>query len=136
LIRPIYAMSRDFKELLDSLEKLEAYPSSILLEEEAKNIPEALRNLFRRTCDVMNHVTPLVEKPFGFLFASASSRIVELNQLLVGFADRFEYAQLALRTRVSGNEYRDSIMGYKNCTLEPDQAVEEDLKESHVGLPF
>src|SRR5437764_9861026 len=74
LIRPIYAMSRDFKELLDSLEKLEAYPSSILLEEEAKNIPEALRNLFRRTCDVMNHVTPLVEKPFGFLFASASSR--------------------------------------------------------------
>src|SRR5580658_4897514 len=53
LRRPISHVSNETEKLLVVLEKLDRIPSVVFLQDDAKMIPEALQDLFKKTCFVI-----------------------------------------------------------------------------------
>jgi hypothetical protein len=130
---PFVLVTRITEKLISSLTELEALPSSILLEAEAEKIPDSLRDLFRKMCEVLQK-SEADELHKTILLGSHIERLSRLSQEIISFADRFEDAQKKLRTCVCPEEaahYRGTIEAYKSCKLTPDQATDDDLK-SHL----
>jgi hypothetical protein len=127
------AVIRDTEKLISKLTELETFPSSLLLEKNAENIPTLLRELFRKMCDVLQ-ASKAKDFHKTLLLGPSIERLSELSQLVIGFADRYEDAQNKLRSRVSAEEvthYRDAFEAYGNSSLMPEQATDEDVK-SHL----
>jgi hypothetical protein len=131
-------IAKDFNALINLLSEFEARPSEILLDEQAREIPQRLRILFRKTCDVLEAAEQR-KLTQTWLMRDAIDRINNLNQQLAGFADRFEAAQQKLRTFVPKEQvqgYFESLRAYKECELASDVATEDDVKRNDVALHF
>ena len=112
------------------LKRLEASPSSVLLEGEAQSIPPSLRKLFQATCGMLEQATAKGLDD-NWLTKGSLTRIDQLNQQICGFADRFEDAVRMLSTRVTQQEveaYRASLEAYANCEPASDAPDEADVK--------
>lgn len=130
LVRPFRDFTRLTEHLVSRLAKLETYPSSFLLEEDAANIPRSLRELFRSMCDLLQKAeTEGLQR--SFLLKSSIEQMGRLSQEVIGFAVRYEEAQIKLRSRVPADEvqaYGDALEAYRNCDLKSEQATDDDVK--------
>jgi hypothetical protein len=127
---PFRAVVRDTERLVVCLNKLEALPSSILLQDDLKKIPESLRDLFRKMCEVIQ-LSETLDLHKTHLVGGYISRLAGLSQQISGFADRYEDAQKKLQSRVSPDEaihYKESFEAYGRCEPTTEQATDEDVK--------
>lgn len=130
---PFFAMTRTTSKLISLLEKFEAQPSSLLLEEECEKMPQDLQDLFKKMCNVIQQ-TERVGLSDGLLLKNSVVKLGELSQEIKGFADRFADAQSKLRTRVPAElvpEYKESFTAYAGCGLTAEPFLEDD-KKSHL----
>jgi len=130
LLMDFRKVAHEYETLVHGLAQLEASPSSILLQEEARDIPQSLRLLFRKGCVVLESAD---RKGLtrNWLMAQQITRINDLNQRVSGFADRYEAAQQKLATVVPAGDigtFRDSFDAYRNCGPVSDAATEDDVK--------
>jgi hypothetical protein len=126
---PFRAATRDTTKLVSLLEKFEAYPASILLEEEVEKMPQELQELFKKMCRVIQH-TETVGLNDGLLKGRVA-RLSELSQQVKGYADRFADSQAKLRSRVPAEQvqsYQESYAAYGNCEPTPEQFTDDDRK--------
>jgi hypothetical protein len=131
-------VKKDFETLVHLLSLLETQPSTVLLHEQAREIPKLLRMLFRKTCDVLE-AAARAGIARNWPIREEVSRLNQLNQEVAGFADRFEMAQQKLRTLVPHDQvpfYNESVRAYNECELSSDVATDEDLKHRDVALHF
>jgi hypothetical protein len=128
---PFRSVVHQTQKLVGLLEKMEALPSSVLLENEMVTIPQSLHELFRKMCAVIQQ-TETVGLHDGFVLKTQVARLKELGQQVNGFADRYEDAQTKLRSRVAAEEvshYQESFAAYGNCGPTPEQPIDdEDVK--------
>lgn len=127
---PFSVVTRETEKLVSRLTLLETLPSSVLLEKEAEGIPTSLRVLFQKMCDVLQKANAQGLHESRVLGRSIA-RLEEFGQQIAAFADRFEDAQAKLRSRVPPEQldhYMESLDAYRNSTLVPDQATDEDVK--------
>jgi len=134
LWHPFHAATRETEKLVSLLEKMETYPSSILLEEDAAKIPQSLHELFRKMCAVIQQIE-LVGLHNAFFLKKNVERLAELGQQISEFADRFEDAQKKLRSRIPAEQiqhYQESFAAYGNCGPTPEQAADDDDVKSEL----
>ena len=126
---PFAKVTSDTEKLIELLEKLESYPSSILLEERAASIPASLHELFRTMCEVIQE-TEQCGLHQGMLKHNIN-RLRQLSQQINGFAERFRDAQRKLTSRVPADQvqaYQDSFAAYRSAGLMTEDAAEGDEK--------
>jgi hypothetical protein len=131
---PFRRVVRDTEKLVACLTHLEALPASVLLEGDLRKIPESLRDLFRKMCEVIR-----MSEALGLhktrLLAASIDQLGKLGQELTGFADRYEDALKKLRSRVSADEavhYQEAFEAYQRCDPTPEQATDEDVKREQL----
>jgi hypothetical protein len=127
---PFHRVTNDTEKLIGLLEKLESYPSSILLEERAAGIPASLHELFRIMCDVIQEAKDC-RLHNGYILKPYIDKLTKMSEQINSFAIRFEDAQNKLRSRVPAEDvvhFQESFAAYSNSGLVPDQADEEDVK--------
>jgi hypothetical protein len=136
LVRPFRELKHSTRNLVTLLAQLETYPSALLLEEDAAKIPQALRDLFRRMCAVLQSAeSEGLHK--SFFLRNYIDVLSKLGQEIVGFADRFEDAQVKLCSRAAAEEvshYQEALEAYRSCDLRTEQATEEDVKTRILHL--
>jgi hypothetical protein len=124
---PFAKVTSDTGKLIVLLEKLESYPSSILLEERAADIPASLHGLFRAMCNVIQEA-----EEHGLnkgLLKKNINKLRQMSQHVNGFAVRFEDAQRKLTSRVAPEEveaYNESIAAYRSASMVAEVATEDD----------
>ncbi len=129
---PFRRVTHDTEKLVSLLEKLESYPSSDVLQEDADKMPESLRELFRKMCEVLQKTESLGLSERKLL-RDYFRRMGELSQTINDFAERYEDAHKKLQARVSPQEalhYREAYEAYWNTELKSDQATEDDVKDT------
>jgi len=127
---PFRTVVHETEKLVTCLNRLEALPSSVLVDGNVKKIPASLRELFRTMCEVIQLSEELELHETRVLGASIN-RLAELSQQISGFADRYEDSQKKVLSRVSSEEavhYRDSFEAYGNCQPITEHATDEDVK--------
>ena len=127
---PFWAVTRETEKLVSGLTMLETLPSSILLDKEAEKIPESLRELFQKMCEVLQK-SEAEGLHKSSVLGGYVARLNELSRIIIGFADRFADAQIKLRSRVLPEQmehYKESFEAYRNCELMPEQPTDEDVK--------
>jgi hypothetical protein len=126
---PFKKVTGDTEKLIGLLETLESYPSSIFLEERAASIPASLHELFRAMCNVIQQA-----EDCGLhrgILKKNINKLKQMSQQVNGFALRFEDAQRKLASRVPADQvqaYQDSFAAYRNASLCPEDASEDDEK--------
>jgi hypothetical protein len=129
---PFFAVTRDTTKLVSLLEEFEAYPSSVLLEEDVEKMPQELQNLFKNICRVIQ-LTEGAGLRDGLLLKYNITKLSGLTQQIKGYADRFADAQNKLRSRVDAEQveqYRESFAAYGSCEPEPEQFTADDVKST------
>jgi hypothetical protein len=127
---PFRRVVRDTERLVECLTKLEALPSSVLVQDDLKKIPVSLRDLFRKMCEVIQ-ISEALDLHKTRMLGTSISRLGELSQQVSGFADRYEDAQRKILSRVSNDEavhYKDAFEAYEHCEPAAEQATDEDVK--------
>jgi hypothetical protein len=127
---PFRTVVHETEKLVTCLNRLEALPSSVLVEDDVKKLPASLRDLFRTMCEVIQMSEELDLHKTRMLGANIS-RLAELSQQISGFADRYEDSQMKVLSRVSNDEsahYKESFEAYGHCEPTPEQATDEDVK--------
>src|SRR4051812_14768879 len=76
--RGLWKAANDFEELIQLLRNLETYPSAVLMDDHGRQIPPAIRDLFRLTCGLLqsSHTAGLMD---NFLTRSSLMRIEKHN---------------------------------------------------------
>jgi hypothetical protein len=129
---PFFAVTRDTSKLVSLLEKVETYPSSVLLEEDTERMPQELEGLFKRMCRVIQQ-TEVVGLREGRLLKNNITKLSELSQQVKGYADRFADAQEKLRSRVAAEQvqhYQESFAAYRGCEPTSEEFTEDDAKNT------
>jgi hypothetical protein len=127
---PFYALTRDTNRLVSRLDKFEAFPASVLLEEDAEKMPQELQNLFKKMCNLIRQIENIGLSD-GLVLRNNLVRLSELSQQIKGYADRFADAQNKLRSRVPEDQvqhYQEAFAAYGNCKPIPDEFTEDDAK--------
>jgi hypothetical protein len=125
-----HAVTSNLEKLVELLEKMEACPSSVLLEDETVTIPSSLNDLFRKMCAVIQHIES-ADLHDGFFLKHYIDKWRVLSQQINGFAVRYEDAQNKLRSRVPADQvsnYQESFAAYGHCGPKPEQADDDDVK--------
>jgi hypothetical protein len=128
---PFFAVARDTRKLVSLLEKVETYPSSVLLEEDTERMPQELEGLFKRMCRIIQQ-TEVVGLRDGRLLKSNITKLSELSQQVKGYADRFADAQEKLRSRVPAEQvqhYQESFAAYRSCEPTSEEFTDDDAKK-------
>jgi hypothetical protein len=130
LFWPFRQVNNETEKLLSLLGKLESYPSAVLFAADGAKIPEALRELFKTMCDVIQGTESLSLHRTLFLKRQVV-RLRALSQMINGYAVRFEDVQRKLSDRVPAERvanYQASFAAYADCRPKPSQgASDEDL---------
>jgi len=133
------SVAGDFDALLVLLRQFDTTsPSTVLLEEQSREIPSMLRTLFRKTCSMLE-ACERKGLTTNWLMATNITRINFANQQIAEFADRFESAQKKLQTYVPHEQtaaYLESIRAYKEADLSSDIADDDDVKSKGLALHF
>jgi hypothetical protein len=127
---PFRTVVRDTEKLVACLTRLEALPSSVLVEDDLNRIPASLRDLFKKMCEVIQ-MSEALDLHKTRILGNSINRLGELSQQVSGFADRYEDAQRKVLSRVSKDEavhYKDAFDAYEHCEPAPEQATDEDVK--------
>jgi hypothetical protein len=127
LYLPFRAVTRDTAKLVALLEKFEAQPASLLLDEDVEKMPQKLQDLFKKMCNVIR-LTDEIGLSDGFLLRTKVSKLGDLSQQIKGYADRFADAQIKLRSRVPEEQiqhFQESFAAYGNCKPTPDELTED-----------
>lgn len=127
---PFRAVTKKSAALVLLLEQFETLPSTVLLAEEAKTIPQGLHELFKTMCIVLQK-TEALGLSDGILLKKYIRRLGEISQQINTFAVRFEDAQKKLLSRIPPEEvpaYRESFEAYWGADLKSSEATEEDVK--------
>jgi hypothetical protein len=128
LLAPFWRVNNETDKLISLLEKLESYPSAILLEEDARKIPDYLNELFKTMCVVIQETESLDLHEVPFLKKQVV-RLRQLSQQINGFAVRYGDAQTKLLSRVPVEEvshYQESFAAYGNCKPTTEQTTDDD----------
>jgi len=134
LVLPFYIVTHDTKKLVALLERMETFPSSVLLEEDALTIPQSLQELFKKMCTVIQK-TEAIGLHDGLFLKKFVKQWADLSQQIHGFAVRYEDAQEKLVNRVPAEQvaaYQASFAAYANCRPKASQGVHEDDRDSEL----
>lgn len=129
---PFRVVTHDIESLVELLGQLQTYPASTVLQEDADKMPGALRELFRKMCDVLQK-TEKVGLSDGMLLRRYVKRMAEQSQVINDFATLYEDARRKLLARVPAEEvghYRDAYEAYWNTDLKSDHATDDDVKDT------
>jgi len=127
---PFHKVTTKSAGLVSLLEKFETLPSTVLLQEETKTIPQELNELFKTMCFVLQQ-TEAIGLSDGIVLKKYMGRLGAISQQINTFAVRFEDAQRKLLSRIPAEEvpaYRDSFEAYWGSNLKSSEATDDDVK--------
>ncbi len=125
-----WRVNNETEKLVNCLERLERFPSSILLQEDARKIPSSLNELFRAMCTVIQEAESLGLHRVGFMGRQLAT-LSALSQKISVFATRFDDSLTKLLSRVASDDvpqYQESFAAYGNCLPQPESASDDDVK--------